>query len=648
MCLKLRASAALLPFAFGLAACSGGQNTASPALLPAAVPLASSPASSAALTGPRKTAASATSSSQLLQLAYDSCGPEWANCNPSDQASLGFNATLSYNGLAATAPTGTGSLGSYIDTNAAAGVQTILSLKDVVVSGTLNHPYSTFSGSPSTYGLTKTCVNPSTGKACASDADYTEYVASVAKTHSGLWGYYVADEPNENGNACTGDIPAIQTIINAIRTVDTTHPILAVYAWWTMASQSDATTQLGCLTDSAGKLYASIDYYPFPGAPENSQFAQWVAGATKANTSKGVLGGGLMAQALSSPDGSVFPTLAQMQSQKSDFLAANIPNGVYGLYDYPDIIAAPGSDPTSVSTKRSYVTTALKSGSTAPTPTPTTAPTATPTPPMSTPTPVTPPPTPTPIPTSKPTVAPTFGPTATPSPSSKPTVAPTSPPVSTGKPYVSAESQITVSHKAGTLAANLPRLPANGDLLVAFVNSWGAPSAPAGWTQQDGPGDMHFSAFTGVVGKNGLQAAQSYTFDTSSEGIVQILDVKNAGSGLMFASDPSQWLATSTRSLTVPKAGGLMLTAQAAWEMANGVSAITDTLPTGQSESTISSTLNQTIYTNDSFSGSSYDLVVKQVTSEPYSASQPFTQTLTPQWNNNTDFNVNDELIWIS
>jgi hypothetical protein len=90
-----------------------------------------------------------------------------------------------------------------------------------------------------------------------------------------------------------------------------------------------------------------------------------------------------------------------------------------------------------------------------------------------------------------------------------------------------------------------------------------------------------------------------------------------------------------------------MLTAQAAWEMANGVSSITDTLPTGQTESTISSTLNQTIYTNDSFSGSSYDLVVKQVTSEPYDAGQPFLQTVTPQWNNNTDFNVNDELIWV-
>ncbi len=256
-----------------------------------------------------------------------------------------------------TGPTGTGSLGAYIDANAAAGVQTIINLKDVVVSGTLNHPYSTFSGSPSTYGLTKTCVNPSTGQACASDADYTAYVASIAKTHAGLWGYYVADEPNTNNDACTGDIPAIQTIINAIRTVDTTHPILAVYAWWTMLSQADATAQLGCLTDSAGKLYAAIDYYPFSGNPptgsENAQYARWVAGATAANGARGVIGGGVIGQALSSADGETFPTLAQMTAQKTDFNAAKIPNGIYGLYDYPDIIQAPGSDPTSVATKRS-------------------------------------------------------------------------------------------------------------------------------------------------------------------------------------------------------------------------------------------------------------------------------------------------------
>ncbi|MGP6158319.1 MAG: hypothetical protein ACLPYS_12580 [Vulcanimicrobiaceae bacterium] len=477
-------------------------------------------------------------------------------------------------------------------------------------SGSLNHPYSTFSSDPSTYGLTKTCINPSTNAACTTDDDYIKYIASVAKTHTGLWGYYIGDEPNTNNDTCTGDVPALQNMIADIRSQDTTHAIMIALGWWPEVSQADAIAQVGCWTDSAHNLYVGIDYYPFDnGEAENPQYAQWEAAAVTANAGKGVVGGVLIGEALSSPDNAVFPTLSQMESEKADFLAANIPNGVYGLYSHPDINAAPGSDSTSVATKRSRTQTvlALRNPGT-PAPAPTVAPTAAPTP-------VPPPPAPT--------------------------------PTSAGKPYVSQASQPVVSQQAGALTANLPSLPENGDLLVAFVDSWSAPSAPAGWTQQDGPGYLTFSVLTGVVGENGLQAAQSYTFDASSEGIVQILDVKDAGTNLVFASDPSQWLPTSTRSLTVPKPGGLMLTAQAAWEMANGVSSITDTLPTGQTESTISSTLNQTIYTNDSFSGSSYDLVVKQVTSEPYDAGQPFLQTVTPQWNNNTDFNVNDELIWV-
>ncbi|MGP6191616.1 MAG: hypothetical protein ACLPSH_16435, partial [Vulcanimicrobiaceae bacterium] len=355
----------------------------------------------------------------------------------------------------------------------------------------------------------------------------------------------------------------------------------------------------------------------------------WEAAAVKADAAKGVAGGVLIGEALSSPDNAIFPTLSQLESQKSDFNAAKIPNGIYGLYSYPDINAAPGYDSTSVATKRSRTQTVLAlKDPTTPTPAPTTDPT-----------PVPPPPAPTPTPVSHPKPTPTAAPKAT--------ADPTSAPAATGKPYVSAASQVVVSHQAGTLAATLPHLPENGDLLVAFVDSWGAASAPTGWTQKDGPGYLSFSVFTGVVGENGLQAAQSYTFGTSTEGVVQILDVKDAGTGLVFASDPTQWPATLTRTLTVPKAGGLMLTAEAAWEMANGVSSISDTLPAGQTESTISSTLNQTIYTNDSYSGSSYDLVVKQVTSEPHSAKQPFSQSMTPQWNNNTDFNLNDELIWI-
>ncbi len=344
-------------------ACSGGDghqgilssSVASPVLGPS-----SSPGSGA---GSGNTgAAPAPTPTGGLKLAYDSCGPEWNNCNPSDQAALGFNATLSYNGLAASGPTGSGSLGSYIDSNYATGVQTVLNLKDVVQSGSLNHPYSTFSSDPSTYGLTKTCVNPSTKAACTTDDDYIKYIASVAKTHTGLWGYYIGDEPNTNNDTCTGDVPALQNMIADIRSQDTTHPIMIVLGWWPETSQADAIAQVGCWTDSSHNLYVGIDYYPFANSvAENPQFAQWEAAAVTADAAKGVAGGVLIGDALSSPDKAIFPTLSQLESQKTDFKAANIPNGIYGLYDYPDILAAPGSDPTSVATKRSEVTTVLTS-----------------------------------------------------------------------------------------------------------------------------------------------------------------------------------------------------------------------------------------------------------------------------------------------
>jgi hypothetical protein len=289
----------------------------------------------------------------------------------SDIASLGFTGVLNYNGTSAPA-TGADSFGSEIDTAHADGLAFIVSLKDIVPSlqSGETHPYSYFSGSPSTYPLTVTCVNPSTNVTCQNDDDYIEYIASLAEAHAGTWGYYVADEPQTgpaNGsagwNGCTGDVSAINKIIADIRTQDTTHPVMIVLGWWYSESQSDMIAQVGCFTDSAKKMVVGIDYYPFPGA-FSSNYSTWLAGAVSADASKGVIGGVYIAQALSNDPNNpsvVWPGLSNMEAQKAAFAAANIPNGIYGLYDYPDIISTPNPsrDNTPVTTKRADVTQVL-------------------------------------------------------------------------------------------------------------------------------------------------------------------------------------------------------------------------------------------------------------------------------------------------
>jgi hypothetical protein len=245
-------------------------------------------------------------------------------------------------------------------------------------------------------------------------------------------------------------------------------------------------------------------------------------------------------------------------------------------------------------------------------------------------------PTATPVP---PTPGPTVKPTATPVP---PTPSPSSP---AGGPAIAQISAPARYSSASSLSATLPGAPRSGDLLVAVVDSWNPPSAPAGFTQKDGPGDADFSVFTGVVGKNGLAASQSYSFG-SDVGIVQIVDVSGASqsSAPVFASDPMQWTNAFPRSLTVPAKGGLLLSTWGAYtNSSSGLQSIGEQLPSGQSEKTLGQAYNDPINAPGESGG--YSLKVSQLTSEAYNAAQPFTDIGTIQQSGGYD--LNGELIWI-
>ena len=123
------------------------------------------------------------------------------------------------------------------------------------------------------------------------------------------------------------------------------------------------TAQIGCFTDSANKLVVGIDYYPFPGV-FTSGYANWLSNAVAANASKGVIGGVMIGQAQSNdPDAPslLWPGLANMETEKAAFTGAKVLNGIYGLYDYPDIVSAPDllEDVTPVATKRADVSAVL-------------------------------------------------------------------------------------------------------------------------------------------------------------------------------------------------------------------------------------------------------------------------------------------------
>jgi hypothetical protein len=248
--------------------------------------------------------------------------------------------------------------------------------------------------------------------------------------------------------------------------------------------------------------------------------------------------------------------------------------------------------------------------------------------------------TPTPVPTVAPTPVPTIAPT--PVPTVKPTPVPTATPTAAGAPHIVQNTGVRAYAAETSLDAFFPRAPQNGDQLVAFLNVSRPPNVRAGWTKVDAPSAAGFFVYTGVAGANGLPDSPMYDFGVNS-GIVEVLDIAGASASapILAGSDPVQWQAQFPRSLSVPRAGGLLLTAWGGYSYANGgMQAINEQLPHGQGETVLSDSINNTTSSSGAFS-----LRVSAVTSEPFAAAQPFTAVgtiaVTSSWN------LNGDLFWI-
>ncbi|MFZ1075262.1 MAG: hypothetical protein WAN50_02715 [Minisyncoccia bacterium] len=219
-------------------------------------------------------------------------------------------------------------------------------------------------------------------------------------------------------------------------------------------------------------------------------------------------------------------------------------------------------------------------------------------------------------------------------------------------PSIAQMSPIATYTSASSVSATLPSIPAAGDTLVAMVEtSNNTVTAPTGWTVQDNEtGFSGFAALTGVVGKNGLTAAKTYTFDTGACGTAQIFDVSGAGKTIITSTDSSNSGPSYPRMLQVPISNGLLLTGWGGWEVnsANAWVSIADSLPGGQTSSVLGYLLNSPI--SASCGGGRFAYRSSDITSEPFNAAQPFTNTAQVTINPvlDTGYNTSGQLIWLS
>jgi hypothetical protein len=226
-------------------------------------------------------------------------------------------------------------------------------------------------------------------------------------------------------------------------------------------------------------------------------------------------------------------------------------------------------------------------------------------------------------------------------PTSQPTPTPTPKPAATGVPEIVQNSGVIAYENESTLLGRLGHAPPSGDVLVAYVDAWTPVATPQGWTRTDAPSNSGYFVFTGVVGKNGLPSSTTYSFG-ENWGIVNMLDITGASpsGAILVSADPDQWQPQFPRTLTIPAAHGLLLAGWGGFSyLANGFSAINDQLPTGQAEKILSYSLNNPVANYGSFS-----LRLTQMTSEPYSASPPFTIIGSIEA---TNWNFNGDLLWI-
>jgi hypothetical protein len=118
----------------------------------------------------------------------------------------GFTRVINYSELQATASEFT----TYLSHAAGDGVRVIVAL---------NSLYNTTDIHGTFPDLSATCPSP-----CTTAAEFAAYVAGLAKSNSGTWGYYIGDETQPSPQSEAGTA----AIYDAVKAVDPAHPTLFV------------------------------------------------------------------------------------------------------------------------------------------------------------------------------------------------------------------------------------------------------------------------------------------------------------------------------------------------------------------------------------------------------------------------------------
>jgi hypothetical protein len=213
-----------------------------------------------------------------------------------------------------------------------------------------------------------------------------------------------------------------------------------------------------------------------------------------------------------------------------------------------------------------------------------------------------------------------------------------------GAPAIVQKTGVLDYPNAAPYNAVFANAPPKGDVLLAILVAGVAVTPPAGWVQISGlsnsPG---FQMYAGAVGLNGLNSSATYSFGINS-GIIEALDVSGASTsnpGIAGSDPPYQVLTAVTRSLTVPKSGGMLLSIWAGYSNATaGFAAITEQLPPARFEQPVTYRLN------NPFSNGLVSLRVSQAIGDPFDVSQPYTVVGTSAVFG--DWAFDGDLVWFS
>ena len=177
----------------------------------------------------------------------------------------------------------------------------------------------------------------------------------------------------------------------------------------------------------------------------------------------------------------------------------------------------------------------------------------------------------------------------------------------------------------GQVIGTLPSAPSNGNMVVAISANDNGLTAPTGWAFLANTGG---NVLYGYIGVNGLTAATSYNF-TGNGSMIQLFEISGASGAPVNSTDTqSAGSSTHSTSLTIPSAGRVnLIVIQAVSAYTSPLTAVSDSLPSGQTESVITASFNNETPTGST--GNGVSLRSAQITSEAFNAPKPFAVTST-------------------